>query len=59
MIFDDGFVYGGLVLGMLDLVVTAAIATAVVRTVMRQRALENAFRLRVARWRRHAGIAAE
>ena len=59
MAFDEGFVYGGLVLGMLDLVVTAAIATAVIRTLMRQRALESAFRLRMARWRRDAGIATE
>lgn len=59
MIFDDGFVYGGLVLGMVNLVVVVAIATGVVRALMRQRALENVFRLRMARWRRDAGIATE
>ena len=51
---DDGEIYGWLVLGMANLAVLAAAAGAVVRTVLRQRARENAYRMRMARW--HAAV---
>ena len=57
MIFDQEFVHGGLVLGTINLVVTVAIATGVLRVLLRQRALENAWRLRLARWRQETGVA--
>jgi len=59
MIFNDEFVYGGLLLGMVDLVVVVGISTAVVRTLLRQRAIENAFRVRMARWRQQTPGAPE
>ena len=51
MIFDLDFVYGGLVMAMVNLVTVAAIGTAVARVLIRQRSRENAFRVRIARWR--------
>jgi hypothetical protein len=51
MIFDEDLVYSGLLVGMVNLVVVIGISSAVVRTLLRQRAIENAFRLRMARWR--------
>ncbi len=48
--FDEGEIYGWLVLGMANLAVFGAVAGAVVRIVLRQRALENAYRMRMARW---------
>ena len=50
MIFED-LVYAGLLVGTVNLVVVVGISTAVARTLLRQRAIENAFRVRMARWR--------
>jgi len=57
MIFDEEFVHAGLVLGTINLVVTVANATALLRVLLRQRVLENAWRLRLARWRQETGVA--
>ncbi len=47
---EDGEIVGWLMLGMVNLAVFAAVAGSVVRTVLRQRTLENSYRKRMARW---------
>ena len=54
MSFDVELVNDLVVLGTINMVVAIAIGTSVVRVVLRQRAIENAWRLRIARWRNQA-----
>ena len=56
MSFDIEFVNDLVVMGTINMVVAIAIGTGVVRVVLRQRAIENAWRLRIARWRNQAGL---
>ena len=59
MDFDTRLVSDLVVLGAINLVAAIAIGTAVVRVVLRQRVMENTWRLRIARWRHQAGAASD
>ena len=59
MSFDIEFVNGLAVLGTINLLAVIAIGTSVVRVVLRQRVIENAWRLRMARWRHQAGVTSD
>jgi len=59
MSFDIEFVNGLAVLGTINLLAVIAIGTSVVRVVLRQRVIENTWRLRMARWRHQAGVTSD
>jgi hypothetical protein len=49
--FDEGDLVAGLLFAMVELMMLALIVGSVARVVMRQRAREHLFRIRIARWR--------
>ena len=50
--FDVEFLYGFLVVAMVNLLLIAGTVTVIAKTLARQRAARNAYRIKLARWAR-------